>query len=159
MVFKKEYLFIIVEVVGMWESRRDFRGRWKGWKTCSWFSRLSTGRHFHRLHGPSPLVAEGAFDWCLNHFQPGPKSKIEAVKLTDFDIAVEDSVDAFFHLLKSYLLAPENLADEDTGVLPTHIAAVVHFARQEAAWVLVLGKTAWKDPRTRQIETSWCLIL
>src|ERR1022692_1248625 len=31
----------------MWESRSDFRGRWEGWKTCLWFSRLSTDRHFH----------------------------------------------------------------------------------------------------------------
>src|SRR5205807_2076579 len=35
--------------VGMWESRSDFQGRWKGWKTCIWFSRLSTDRHFHSL--------------------------------------------------------------------------------------------------------------
>jgi hypothetical protein len=33
--------------VGMWESRSDFQGRWEGWKTCLWFSRLSTDRHFH----------------------------------------------------------------------------------------------------------------
>ena len=31
----------------MWESRSDFQGRWEGWKTCLWFSRLSTDRHFH----------------------------------------------------------------------------------------------------------------
>jgi len=37
-----------------WESRSDFQGRWKGWKTCFWFSRLSTGRHF-----PQPLPACG----------------------------------------------------------------------------------------------------
>src|SRR3954454_21161499 len=28
---------------------RDFQGRWEGWKTCFWFSRLSTDRHFHRF--------------------------------------------------------------------------------------------------------------
>src|SRR5260370_39682665 len=31
----------------MWESRSDFQGGWEGWKTCLWFSRLSTDRHFH----------------------------------------------------------------------------------------------------------------
>ena len=31
----------------MWESRSDFQGRWEGWKTWVWFSRLSTDRHFH----------------------------------------------------------------------------------------------------------------
>ncbi len=35
--------------MGMWESRSDFQGRWEGWKTCLWFSRLSTDRHFHGL--------------------------------------------------------------------------------------------------------------
>jgi hypothetical protein len=35
--------------VGMWESRSDFQGQRKGWKTCFWFSRLSTDRHFHSL--------------------------------------------------------------------------------------------------------------
>jgi hypothetical protein len=33
----------------MWESRSDFQGRWEGWKTWVWFSRLSTDRHFHGL--------------------------------------------------------------------------------------------------------------
>ena len=28
--------------VGMWESCSDFQGQWDGWKTCFWFSRLST---------------------------------------------------------------------------------------------------------------------
>jgi hypothetical protein len=39
----------VVEAVGMWESAvvADFQGRWEGWKTCCWFSRLSTVRHFH----------------------------------------------------------------------------------------------------------------
>ena len=37
--------------VGMWESRSDFQGRWEGWKTWGWFSRLSTDRHFHRVLG------------------------------------------------------------------------------------------------------------
>jgi len=44
--------------VGMWESRSDFQGRWEGWKTCLWFSRLSTDRHFH---GFPPLVCFGSF--------------------------------------------------------------------------------------------------
>jgi repressor LexA len=35
--------------VGMRESQSDFQGRGKGWKTCFWFSRLSTDRHFHSL--------------------------------------------------------------------------------------------------------------
>lgn len=39
----------VAEAVGMWKSRRDFQGRWKGWETCSWFSNLSTDRHFHSL--------------------------------------------------------------------------------------------------------------
>ena len=30
--------------VGMWESRSDFQGRWEGWKTWGWVSRLSTER-------------------------------------------------------------------------------------------------------------------
>ncbi len=40
--------------VGMWESHSDFQGRWKGWKTWGWFSRLSTDRHFHRALGITP---------------------------------------------------------------------------------------------------------
>jgi hypothetical protein len=46
---KKGILSIVAKAVVMWESRRDFQGRWEEWKTCCWFSRLSTGRHFHRL--------------------------------------------------------------------------------------------------------------
>src|SRR5713226_6503778 len=42
----------------MWESRSDFQGRWEGWKTCLWFSRLSTDRHFH---GFPLLVCFGSF--------------------------------------------------------------------------------------------------
>jgi hypothetical protein len=34
-----------------WESHSDFQGRWKGWKTCFWFSRLSTDRHFTAFAG------------------------------------------------------------------------------------------------------------
>jgi hypothetical protein len=37
--------------VEMWESRSDFQGWWEGWKTCFWFSRLSTTRHFHSWAG------------------------------------------------------------------------------------------------------------
>ena len=44
--------------MGMWESRSDFQGRWEGWKTCLWFSRLSTDRHFH---GFPLLVCFGSF--------------------------------------------------------------------------------------------------
>jgi hypothetical protein len=33
----------------MWESRSDFQGRWEGWKTCCWFSRLSTAPTFPQL--------------------------------------------------------------------------------------------------------------
>jgi hypothetical protein len=45
--------------VEMWESRSDFQGRWEGWKTCLWFSRLSTDRHFHGF----PLL--GCFGFFL----------------------------------------------------------------------------------------------
>jgi hypothetical protein len=41
----------------MWESHIDFQGRWEGWKTCFWFSRLSTDRHFHSF----PLAGFGSF--------------------------------------------------------------------------------------------------
>src|SRR4051812_18185120 len=34
-------------VVGMWEAHSAFQGPGEGWKTCSWFSRLSRVRHFH----------------------------------------------------------------------------------------------------------------
>ena len=44
--------------MGMWESHSDFQGRWEGWKTCFWFSRLSTGRHYH---GFPLLVCFGSF--------------------------------------------------------------------------------------------------
>ena len=34
----------------MWESRRAIsKGCGKGWETSSWFSSLSTARHFHGL--------------------------------------------------------------------------------------------------------------
>lgn len=39
----------IVEPVGMWKSPGDFQGRWEGWKSWFWISRLSSGRHFHGL--------------------------------------------------------------------------------------------------------------
>jgi len=53
---------VVVEDVGMWKSLRDFQGRSEGWKTCFWFSRLSTGRHFHitRRRVPVSLV-DGTF--------------------------------------------------------------------------------------------------
>jgi len=43
------YKRAVIEAVEMWESAilADFQGRGKGWKTCRWFSELSTGRHFH----------------------------------------------------------------------------------------------------------------
>ena len=37
----------VVEDVETRKSLRDFQRQWEGWKTCFWFSRLSTGRHFH----------------------------------------------------------------------------------------------------------------
>src|SRR6185503_4394115 len=96
----------------MWESRRDFQGRWEEWKTCCWFSRLSTGRHFHRLL----LFARRSFakrvhdPTCLNHLQPRSKSEVEAVKLADFKVAVEDAINAIFHLFKSNFLPTKYLA-------------------------------------------------
>jgi hypothetical protein len=41
---------IVVEAVGMWESRSDFQGRWKGRETWVWFCSLSTDRHLHSRH-------------------------------------------------------------------------------------------------------------
>ena len=42
----------------MWKSFQDFQGRWEGWKTWVWFSRLSMARHFHGF----PLLARfGSF--------------------------------------------------------------------------------------------------
>jgi hypothetical protein len=39
-----DYFFVFkggtVGPVGMWESRSDFQGRWKEWKSWGWFSRL-----------------------------------------------------------------------------------------------------------------------
>lgn len=49
------------QAVGMWKSRSDFQGQWKGWKTCFWFSRLSTDCHF-----PQPLCARGLVEQRLS---------------------------------------------------------------------------------------------
>src|ERR1700733_5333773 len=51
-----------IEAVEMWESRSDFQGRWEGWKTWVWFSRLSTDRHFHGF--PVSVV------WLLSFVSP-----------------------------------------------------------------------------------------
>ena len=48
----------------MWESRSDFQGRWEEWKTCLWFSRLSTGRHFHGFRVSSLWLLSSAFLPC-----------------------------------------------------------------------------------------------
>ncbi len=37
----------VVVAVGMWESRRDFQGRWEERETWVWFSAPSMARHFH----------------------------------------------------------------------------------------------------------------
>jgi hypothetical protein len=56
---------VVIQAVGMWESRSDFHGRWEGWKTGIWFSWLSTGRHFH---GSITL----AYEWLVSvHLSPG----------------------------------------------------------------------------------------
>src|SRR5260370_14023653 len=42
----------IVGAVGKWKSRRGIsKGRWERWKTCFWFSTVSTGPPFPRLSG------------------------------------------------------------------------------------------------------------
>ena len=38
---------IVVEAVGMWESRSDFQGRWETEETDFGFPPFSSARHFH----------------------------------------------------------------------------------------------------------------
>lgn len=40
---------VVVEAVGMWESRRDFQRVWEGWEAAFWLSMLSTLCHFRGL--------------------------------------------------------------------------------------------------------------
>ena len=53
--------------VEMWKSRRVCeisKGRWKGWKTCLWFSRLSTAPPFPRPSGIARIGAAWAIRFC-----------------------------------------------------------------------------------------------
>src|SRR6266436_1654977 len=48
----REYIYPVVEAVGMWESRRDFQRVWEGWKAG-----FMAFHAFHTLSFPWPAFA------------------------------------------------------------------------------------------------------
>src|ERR1700693_637643 len=102
----------------------DFQGRWEGWKSCFWISRLSTVRHFPGLPGslePQPAQqreVQGALKGMLPRVQKSQPHRT----VQHFEIALVERP-------QTQPLVGENLADE--GAHAAHFqAALLRHATQ-----------------------------
>src|SRR5579883_1849436 len=76
---------LIVEAVGMWESRRDFQGVWEGWKAG-----FMAFHAFHTLSFPWPAFSRGKY-W-MNGYTP-TQCKCAALAMGRSSLVIERNED------------------------------------------------------------------
>ena len=103
---------------------------------------------FHAFHTP-------AFPWLVSCSERGSEPHVGAVKLAQFGGVEEDPVYVFIHLFEPDLFVAKNFADEDSVLMPTDVAAVVHSPGQERPRVLEARYAAWEHPGTGHIDAAW----
>jgi hypothetical protein len=61
-----------------------------------------------------------------DHSSRGPEAKLVHVEFPDLHVSKKDSVEIWRNQLKSQLFEAEYLADEDSGLVPADVSAIVH---------------------------------
>jgi hypothetical protein len=70
--------------------------------------------------------------WCTMLGAKGrAKPHLGAVELAELGVAEEGSMHVLIHLFQPDFFVAENLADENTALVPANVPAVVHSARLE----------------------------
>src|SRR5258708_4154140 len=89
----------------------------------------------------------------------GPEEKLFDVEFPDLHVSKEHSVELRCDHLKSQLFEAEYLADEDSGLVPTDVSAIVHPTQQNAFRVNELRQLAWQPDSAWVVETCWDLVV
>ena len=127
----------------MWESRRDFQEEWEGWETGFMV--------FHAFHSSSfPTLALSA--------EAGPKSHVTNIELAELQRGEVDVVEVLFDLLQSDVFSEKDLADEDTALVPTDVACIVHASRLKVLGVDVCLGVARQKSRAWRLQSAWSLV-
>jgi hypothetical protein len=89
----------------------------------------------------------------------GPEAKLFHVKFSDLHVSKEDSVKPWCYQLKCQLFETEDLADEDSRLMPADVSAIVHPSQQNAFRVIEFRQLAWQSHGAWLVETCWDLVV
>src|ERR1700721_4025035 len=87
------------------------------------------------------------------------EAKLFRIELSDLHVSKEGSIKPWCDQLECQLFEAEYLADEDSVLVPTDVAAIVDPSQKETLWVRELRQLARQSDRARDVKTCGNLVI